>query len=86
MHKTTTLYISDSLEGLQELSNQLDESNWIPKEEMINLLNLGGMLVEHLSETYSTCFFTDDEVAFVNNLANKINSSFAEIVSDQNLE
>ena len=86
MHKTTSLYITDSLEGLQELSNQMDKSDWLPREQMINLLSLGGMLVEHLSETYSTCFFTDDEVAFVNNLANRINSSFVELVSDENAD
>ena len=86
MHKTTTMYISESLEGLRELNDQLDASDWIPEEQLISLLAIGGLIIEDLSGRYDPCFFSEDEVEFVTNLADKINVSYIELTSDQNLE
>ena len=86
MHSTSNTYISDTINKLRRLDSKLDQSSFMPMQEMLGLLVAGSIVLNELSETTTTGHFTEDEVAFIELLITRINTELEGIYADNEAE
>ena len=82
MHQTSNTHISDTITKLRRLDSKLDQSSFTPMQEMLGLLVAGSIVLNDLSETTTKSQFTEDEVAFINQLITRINTELDGIYAD----
>ena len=82
MHQTSNTHISDTITKLRRLDSKLDQSSFTPMQEMLGLLVAGSIVLNELAESTVKAQFTEDEVAFINQLITRINTELDGIYAD----
>jgi hypothetical protein len=82
MHRTTTTHLSDALERLTKLNTRLDDVNWMPIEERIDFAVKGSLLLQSIIDGRPPEEFLDEEITFIENLIERINSVVVELSTD----
>ena len=82
MHRTTTTHLSDALERLTALNTRLDDVNWMPIEERIDFAVKGSLLLQSIIDGRPHEEFLDEEITFIENLIERINSVVVELSTD----
>ena len=72
MHSTSTTVISDGISAIQILTEQLEDAQWMPIEQLDAFVTTGIILV-HRIQTYDLGIFSDDEVHMINECADMLN-------------
>ena len=81
MHDTTTT-ISDGISAIQILIDQLEDSQWMPIEQLDAFVTTGIILV-HRIQKYDIGSFTDDEVHMINECADLLNQHTREMFTKE---
>ncbi len=81
MHDTSTTLLSDSLEAIRVLTEQLEDAEWMPIEQLDSFVTTGIILV-HRIQKYDIGAFTDDEVMEINECADLLNHHTREMFAD----
>ena len=81
MHDTTTT-ISDGISAIQILIDQLEDSQWMPIEQLDSFVTTGIILV-HRIQKYDIGSFTDDEVHMINECADLLNQHTREMFTKE---
>jgi len=82
MHDTTTTTLSDSLEAIRILTEQLEDADWMPVEQLNEFVTTGIILV-HRIQKYDIGAFTDDEVMEINECADLLNHHTREMFTNE---
>ena len=82
MHDTSTTLLSDSLEAIRVLTEQLEDAEWMPIEQLDSFVTTGIILV-HRIQKYDIGAFTDDEVMEINECADLLNHHTREMFTDE---
>ena len=82
MHDTTTTTLSDSLEAIRILTEQLEDADWMPVEQLNEFVTTGIILV-HRIQKYDIGAFTDDEVMEINECADLLNHHTRELFTKE---
>ncbi len=81
MHDTSTTLLSDSLEAIRVLTEQLEDAEWMPIEQLDSFVTTGIILV-HRIQKYDIGAFTDDEIMEINECADLLNHHTREMFAD----
>ena len=82
MHRTTTTHLSDALERVIELDTQLDDAEWMPIEQQVQLCVLGSVVMQGILDGTSPSEFTDEEHRFVERTIDRLNSIVEDMMLD----
>ena len=72
MHDTTSTHLSDGIEAIAVLLEQLEDADWMPAEQLSSFVTTGILLV-HRIQKYDVASFTDDEIHLINECADILN-------------
>ncbi len=78
-HPTTTFEISEALEKLQKLSENIRHASYIPQEELLAMLIAGSLVVDTLIRSFAQDMFLEQEIDFLTSICEQINEEFVEI-------
>ena len=81
MHDTSTTLLSDGIEAIRTLTEQLEDADWMPVEQLNEFVTTGIILV-HRIQKYDIGAFTDDEVMEINECADLLNHHTREMFAD----
>jgi len=84
MHKTSTTKLSDSMERLVELDTRLNDVDWMPIEERVQVGLVGSVLLQGIIDATSSDEFTDEEYTFIENLIDKVNGVVQDMMLNNN--
>jgi len=84
MHKTSTTKLSDSMERLVELDTRLNDVDWMPIEERVQVGLVGSVLLQGIIDATSSDEFTDEEHTFIENLIDKVNGVVKNMMLNNN--
>ena len=73
MHRTTTTHLSNAIERVIELDTQLDDSEWMPIEQQVQLLVLGSVVMQGIIDGTNPTEFTDEEHMFLEKTIERLN-------------
>ena len=82
MHDTTSTHLSDGIEAIAVLLEQLEDADWMPAEQLSSFVTTGILLV-HRIQKYDVASFTDDEVMLINEWADHLNHHTREMFADE---
>jgi len=82
MHSTTTTTLSDGIEAILVLTEQLEDADWMPIEQLNEFVTTGIILV-HRIQKYEEGHFTDDEIHLINECADHLNHHTREMFADE---
>ena len=82
MHRTTTTHISDALEEAIELNIQLDDVEWTPIEQRLQMIMVGSMIMTGIIEGTNKDDYTNEEYTFLEQVIDRLNN----LVEDMLLE
>ena len=72
MHHTSSTHLSDGVEAIAVLLEQLEDADWMPSEQLSSFVTTGILLV-HRIQKYDIGSFTDDEIHLINECADVLN-------------
>ena len=81
MHDTSTTLLSEGIEAIRVLTEQLEDAEWMPIEQLDSFVTTGIILV-HRIQKYDIGAFTDDEVMEINECADLLNHHTREMFAD----
>ena len=81
MHDTSTTLLSEGIEAIRVLTEQLEDADWMPVEQLNEFVTTGIILV-HRIQKYDIGAFTDDEVMEINECADLLNHHTREMFAD----
>jgi len=84
MHRTTTTKVSDTIERLVELDSRLNDVEWMPIEERVQVGLVGSALLQGVIDATSSDEFTDEEYTFIENLIDKVNGVVQDMMLNNN--
>jgi len=84
MHKTSTTKLSDSMERLVELDTRLNDVDWMPIEERVQVGLVGSVLLQGIIDATSSDEFTDEEYTCIENLIDKVNGVVQDMMLNNN--
>ena len=82
MDDTTSTHLSDVIEAIAVLLEQLEDADWMPAEQLSSFVTTGILLV-HRIQKYDVASFTDDEVMLINECADHLNHHTREMFADE---
>ena len=82
MHRTTTTHLSDAVERVVELNNQLNDAEWTPIEQLLQTVVLGSVLIQGIIDGTSKDDFTSKEHTFIEQVIRRLNSIVEDIMLD----
>ena len=82
MHDTSTTLLSEGIEAIRVLTEQLEDAQWMPIEQLNEFVTTGIILV-HRIQKYDIGAFTDDEVMEINECADLLNHHTREMFTDE---
>tara|TARA_Y100000310_G_scaffold322340_1_gene381261 strand:+ start:693 stop:968 length:276 start_codon:yes stop_codon:yes gene_type:complete len=82
MHRTTTTHLSDAVERVVELNNQLNDAEWTPIEQLLQTVVLGSVLIQGIIDGTSKDDFTSEEHTFIEQVIRRLNSIVEDIMLD----
>tara|TARA_Y100000310_G_C20238263_1_gene603372 strand:+ start:200 stop:472 length:273 start_codon:yes stop_codon:yes gene_type:complete len=74
MHRTSTTHLSDSLERVIELDARLNDVEWMPIEEKIQLLLVGSVFMQDIIDETTIEELTEDEYKMVLVVIERLNA------------
>ena len=72
MHHTSSTLLSDGIEAIRVILEQLEDAEWMPAEQLSSFI-ASGILLVHRIQKYDVASFTDDEVMLINECADILN-------------
>ena len=82
MHRTTSTLLSDGIEAIAVLTEQLEDADWMPIEQLNEFVTSGIILV-HRIQKYDIGNFTDQEVHLINECADHLNHHTREMFAEE---
>ena len=82
MHITSTTNISDIISKLRELEGNIEQSSWIPVEDMLGLLVAGTLVCHTIFEKTDKSMMTEEEVDFILNIHSLIEDELGHIETE----
>ena len=79
MHRTTSTLLTDGIDAIRVLNEQLEDADWMPIEQLHTFVTAGIVLV-HRIQLYDIGNFTDQEVMLINECADRLNHHTQEMV------
>ena len=79
MHSSSSTNLSNCIAKLLMLDSRLDNADFTPQEELLGMCVSGSLVIASLAETTITTQFTNDEIEFVQNLTERIETELAEM-------
>ena len=81
MHDTSSTLLSDGIEAIRVLTEQLEDCEWMPIEQRDSFVTTGIVLV-HRIQKYDIGAFSDDEIMLINECADLLNHHTREMFAD----
>ena len=85
MHDTSSTLLSDGIEAIQTLTDQLQDADWMPVEQLNEFVTAGIILV-HRIQKYDIGAFTDEEIMLINEGADHLNHHTREMFEGEQSE
>ena len=82
MHRTTTTHLSDAIERVIDLDTQLNDVEWMPIEQQVQLCVLGSVVMQGILDGTNPSEFTDEEHIFVEKTIDRLNSIVENMMLD----
>jgi len=82
MHRTTTTHLSDAIERVIDLDTQLNDSEWMPIEQQVQLCVLGSVVMQGIIDGTNPSEFTDEEQRFLEKTIERLNSLVENMMLD----
>ena len=82
MHDTSTTLLSEGIEAIRVLTEQLEDAQWMPIEQLNEFVTTGIILV-HRIQKYDIGAFSDDEIMEINECADLLNHHTREMFTDE---
>ena len=82
MHDTSSTLLSDGIEAIRVLTEQLEDSQWMPIEQLNEFVTTGIILV-HRIQKYDIGAFSDDEIMLINECADHLNHHTREMFAEE---
>ena len=82
MHRTTTTHLSDAIERVIELDTQLDDAEWMPIEQQVQLCVLGSVVMQGILDRTNPSEFTEEEQTFLEKTIDRLNSIVENMMLD----
>jgi len=84
MHRTTTTHLSDAIERVIDLDTQLNDVEWMPIEQQVQLCVLGSVVMQGIIDGTNPSEFTDEEHIFLEKTIERLNSIVENMMLDSN--
>ena len=85
MHDTSSTLLSDGIEAIRILTEQLEDAQWMPIEQRDAFVTTGIVLV-HRIQKYDIGAFTDEEIMLINEGADHLNHHTREMFEGEQSE
>jgi len=72
------------MERLVELDTRLNDVDWMPIEERVQVGLVGSVLLQGIIDATSSDEFTDEEYTFIENLIDKVNGVVQDMMLNNN--
>ena len=82
MHRTTTTHLSDAIERVIDLDTQLNDAEWMPIEQQVQLCVLGSVVMQGIIDGTNPSEFTDEEQRFLEKTIERLNSLVENMMLD----
>ena len=79
MHPTSSTDLSGCIRKLRELDSRLDQSSFMPQEQLLGMCVAGSVVIAALAKNTNKTQFTDEEVDLVENLVVRIEQELSEL-------
>ncbi len=82
MHRTTTTHLSDAIERVIDLDTQLNDVEWMPIEQQVQLCVLGSVVMQGIIDGTNPSEFTEEEQTFLEKTIERLNSLVENMMLD----
>ena len=82
MHRTTTTHLSDAIERVIDLDTQLNDVEWMPIEQQVQLCVLGSVVMQGIIDGTNPSEFTEEESKLIENIIERLNSLVENMMLD----